>query len=314
MKISLEALQILDAIDRRGSFTAAAKGLFKVPSTISYTVSKLEDDLGVQLFERVGPKATPTQAGRELLREGRNLLRAAQELEVRVRRVASGWESDFAIGLDAMLPAALLQAQILDFYAVADSTRLRVLSESLSGSWEALLDRRVDLIVAAGEGPSGGGYVAEQIGTVRFVFAVAATHPLAGAQLLGATELADHRAIAVADSARRLLPRTVGLLSGRDVLTVPDMHTKLLLQLAGAGYGFLPEPYAQGALLEGRLRQVPVETHKADETFFLAWRPGEEGEALGWWRRALRADGLFERWLQALAETYRFAAAGQSQT
>ncbi|APP77479.1 LysR family transcriptional regulator [Xanthomonas vesicatoria ATCC 35937] len=314
MKISLEALQILDAIDRRGSFTAAAKVLFKVPSTISYTVSKLEDDLGVQLFERVGPKATPTQAGRELLREGRNLLRAAQELEVRVRRVASGWESDFAIGLDAMLPAALLQAQILDFYAVADSTRLRVLSESLSGSWEALLDRRVDLIVAAGEGPSGGGYVAEQIGTVRFVFAVAATHPLAGAQQLGAAELGDHRAIAVADSARRLLPRTVGLLSGRDVLTVPDMHTKLLLQLAGAGYGFLPEPYARGALLEGRLRQVPVETRKADETFYLAWRPGEEGEALGWWRRALRADGLFERWSQALAETYRFAAAGQSQT
>ncbi|NEL81091.1 MAG: LysR family transcriptional regulator, partial [Xanthomonas perforans] len=91
-------------------------------------------------------------------------LRAAQELEVRVRRVASGWESDFAIGLDAILPVALLQAQILDFYTVADSTRLRVVSESLSGSWEALLDRRVDLIVAAGEGPSGGGYVAETIG------------------------------------------------------------------------------------------------------------------------------------------------------
>ncbi|RBK79387.1 LysR family transcriptional regulator, partial [Xanthomonas oryzae pv. oryzae] len=79
MKISLEALQILDAIDRRGSFAAAAKVLFKVPSTISYTVAKLEEDLGVQLFERVGPKATPTQAGRELLREGRHLLRAAQE-------------------------------------------------------------------------------------------------------------------------------------------------------------------------------------------------------------------------------------------
>ncbi|GAE53010.1 LysR family transcriptional regulator [Xanthomonas arboricola pv. pruni MAFF 301420] len=280
MKISLEALQILDAIDRRGSFTAAAKVLFKVPSTISYTVSKLEDDLGVQLFERVGPKATPTQAGRELLREGRQLLRAAQELEVRVRRVASGWESDFAIGLDAILPVALLQAQILDFYTVADSTRLRVVSESLSGSWEALLDRRVDLIVAAGEGPSGGGYVAETIGTLGFVFAVASTHPLASAGLLGAAELAEHRAIAVADSARRLLPRTVGLLSARDVLTVPDMQAKLQLQLAGAGYGFLPEPYARGALQDGRLCALEVETRKPDETFYLAWRPGEEGEAL----------------------------------
>nr|WP_305367449.1 LysR substrate-binding domain-containing protein [Xanthomonas campestris] len=308
----MEALQILDAIDRRGSFAGAAKVLFKVPSTISYTVSKLEEDLGVQLFERVGPKATPTQAGRELLREGRHLLRAAQELEVRVRRVASGWESDFAIGLDAVLPAALLQPQILDFYTVADSTRLRVLSESLSGSWEALLDRRVDLVVAAGEGPSGGGYVAEPIGTLRFVFAMASTYPLADAGLLGAAELAEYRAIAVADSARRLLPRTVGLLSGRDVLTVPDMQTKLLLQLAGAGYGFLPEPYARGALLEGRLREVQVDTRKPDETFYLAWRPGEEGEALSWWRRALRSEGLFERWLQALAATYRSVAAGQS--
>jgi len=57
LKLSLDALQILDAIDRRGSFAAAGKALHKVPSTISYTVAKLEEDLGVQLFDRVGPRA-----------------------------------------------------------------------------------------------------------------------------------------------------------------------------------------------------------------------------------------------------------------
>ncbi|KAB7772417.1 LysR substrate-binding domain-containing protein [Xanthomonas maliensis] len=308
MKLSLDALQILDAIDRRGSFANAAKVLHKVPSTVSYTVARLEQDLGVQLFERAGPKATPTEAGRELLREGRHLLRAAQELELRVRRVASGWEADFAIGLDAVLPPALLQPQLLAFYAVADSTRLRVVSESLSGSWEALLDRRVDVVVAAGEGPSGGGYVAEPIGTLSFVFAVAPEHPLA--QRGGpAAELVGHRAVAVADSARRLLPRTVGLLSGRDVLTVPDMYSKLVLQLAGAGFGFLPEPYARGAVEAGRLQVVPVDSPKPDETFYLAWRPGEEGEALAWWRQALRAPGLFDAWLAQLAATYRSVGA-----
>ncbi|RBG79403.1 LysR family transcriptional regulator, partial [Xanthomonas oryzae pv. oryzae] len=61
-----------------------------------------------------------------------------------------------------------------------------------------------------------------------------------------------------------------------------------------------------------RLREVQVETHKPDETFYLAWRPGEEGEALGWWRRALRSEGLFDSWLHALAATYRSVAAGQS--
>jgi len=303
MKISLEALQILDAIDRRGSFAAAAKVLYKVPSTISYTVAKLEEDLGVQLFERAGPKATPTEAGRELLKEGRHLLRAAQELEVRVRRVASGWESEFGLGLDSLLPADSLADDIAAFYGAADSTRLRLVTESLSGTWEALLDGRADLVVAAGEGPSGGGYVVEPLGTVRFVFAVAPGHPLAGSAVVSAATLVEHRAIAVADSARRLLPRTVGLQSAQDVLSVPDMRAKYRLQLAGLGCGFLPEPCARGALAQGRLVAVAVEEPKPDETFYLAWRTGEEGGALAWWLQRLRAPDVFERWLARLAGT-----------
>ncbi|HBF51327.1 MAG TPA: LysR family transcriptional regulator, partial [Massilia sp.] len=42
MKLSLDALLTVDTIARRGSFAAAAKELFRVPSTISYTVAKLE--------------------------------------------------------------------------------------------------------------------------------------------------------------------------------------------------------------------------------------------------------------------------------
>lgn len=303
MKLSLEALQILDAIDRRGSFAAAAKVLHRVPSTISYTVARLEEDLGVQLFERAGPKATPTQAGRELLKEGRHLLRAAQELEVRVRRVASGWESEFALGLDSVLPLELLEEDIAAFYGIADSTRLRLVAESLSGTWEALLDRRADLVVAAGEGPSGGGYVVEPMGTMRFVFAVAPWHPLAGSAQVSAAEQAEHRAVAVADSARRLLPRTVGLQSAQDVLSVPDMRSKLRLQSAGLGCGFLPEPLIRQALHAGRLVALPVAEPKPDETFYLAWRTGEEGAALGWWRQRLQAAGTFDRWLVQLAGT-----------
>src|SRR5471032_2831008 len=157
LRLSLEALQIVDAIDRRGSFSAAGKQLHKVPSTISYTVAKLEDDLGVQVFQRHGPKVVLTAAGQELLKEGRYLLKAAQDLEHRVRRVASGWETQFAIGLESLLAPSALADDVRDFYKVADRTRLRMTQEVMSGMWEALLDRRVDLLIAAaGEGPSGG--------------------------------------------------------------------------------------------------------------------------------------------------------------
>ncbi|HMY41227.1 MAG TPA: LysR family transcriptional regulator, partial [Marinagarivorans sp.] len=52
--ISLEALRILDAIERKGSFGAAAEAIHKVPSALSYTVAKLEADLGVSIFDRSG--------------------------------------------------------------------------------------------------------------------------------------------------------------------------------------------------------------------------------------------------------------------
>src|SRR3977135_1980257 len=92
MKLSLEALQVLDAIDRKGSFAAAAEDLHRVPSAITYSIRQLEDSLGVTLFDRAGHRAVLTDAGRELLTEGRRLLRAGADLEGRVPPGADGGE------------------------------------------------------------------------------------------------------------------------------------------------------------------------------------------------------------------------------
>ena len=45
MRLTLDALIVLDAIDRKGSFAAAAEELHRVPSAITYTVQKLEQGL-----------------------------------------------------------------------------------------------------------------------------------------------------------------------------------------------------------------------------------------------------------------------------
>lgn len=300
LKLSLDALQIIDAIERRGSFAGAAKEMFRVPSTISYTVGKLEEDLGIQLFERNGPKVELTAAGRELLREGRYLLKAASDLECRVRRVASGWETEFVIGMDSLFSAAGLMDDITEFYACADRTRLRIVQESLSGTWEALIDGRVDLLIgAAGEGPSGGGYAALPLGQIPFVFTVSPAHPLAQLQRpLTKDDLQAYRAVSVADSARRLPVRTVGLLFGQDVLTVSDMKTKYEFQVAGIGFGFLPEPWARAGIEAGLLVEKEVEEARPAETFYLAWRSAAEGEALKWWTERMQKNPSLQRLLK----------------
>jgi len=297
LRLSLDALLIMDAIDRRGSFSAAGKEMHRVPSTISYTVAKLEDDMGVQLFERSGPRVELTRAGRELLKEGRYLLKAAQDLESRVRRVASGWETEIAVGIDSMFTAAVLREDVKAFYEVAQQTRLRVVQEALAGSWEALLDRRVDLIVGApGDGPAGGGYISQAIGSLKWIFCVAPAHPLAKEPgVLGREQLQYHRAVVMADSSRQSAARTVGVLMGQDSLTVPTMQAKFDYQIGGLGFGFLPEQCARAAILAGLLVEKQVEEPKPEETFYLAWRTGETGAALEWWLNRMQAPNLFER-------------------
>lgn len=296
-KISLDGLLILDAIDRLGSFASAGNELHKVPSTISYSVAKLEQDLGVKLYERLGPKAELTKAGVELLIEGRYLLKAAEDLEHRVRRVASGWETELTICMDSIFSPRFLIRDIQEFYKVANKTRLKVIQESLSGTWEALLDGRADVLIgAAGEGPSGGGYNSIAMGAMEFVFAVSPDHPLAKIDRpLGKDDLHPYKAITVTDSVRKMAPRTVGLLFGQDTLAVPDMHTKLDYQIAGLGFGFLPKPFAMNALQQGLLEEKQVKEPRQAEAIYLAWKTGESGQAAKWWIDQMKNPDIFQK-------------------
>src|SRR5476649_2197336 len=134
MRLSLEALQVLDAIDRKGSFASAAEDLHRVPSAITYSVRQLEDGLGVELFDRTGHRAVLTDAGRELLGEGRRLLQAAADLECRVQQVAKGWESELRLAVDTLIGLDAVFALAQEFYEKQSGTRLRIMQEVLGGT------------------------------------------------------------------------------------------------------------------------------------------------------------------------------------
>lgn len=294
MKLTLEALEALDAIDRQGSFAAAAKSLHRVPSAVTYTVRKLEQDLDVAIFDRRGHRAVLTEAGQELLREGRNLLQAAGGLECRVRQVAKGWEAELVIAVNEILPMAPLYALIATYYAEQGQTRLRLTRESLSGCWDALADQRADLVVgASGDPPPGGGYASQPLGQMCFIYAMAPGHPLAAEpEPLSAETRARHRAVVMADSSRRLPARTVGLVSGQDTLTVPCMDAKIAAQIAGLGVGFIPEPLAGPYLATGQLVGRRTEEETPSEPLFLAWHTRRRGRTLAWFRERLPASAL----------------------
>ena len=116
--ITLDALQTLDAIERRHSFAAAAEELHRVPSAVSYTINKLEEDLGVELFDRSRRKAELTAIGRLVLEQGRHILKASQELAAQARQAADGWEVVLRICIESVLRSGAIYALIEDFHRI----------------------------------------------------------------------------------------------------------------------------------------------------------------------------------------------------
>jgi DNA-binding transcriptional LysR family regulator len=287
LKLSIDALVVMDAIARKGSFAAAAESLYRVPSAITYTIRKLEEELGVVLFDRSGYRANLTEAGAELLKEGRYLLEAAQALESRVKRVATGVETDICIAISDLFSNQALYDILNTFYAQAFGTRVKLIREVFGGSWDAIMSGRADISIGApGEAPSGGGFSTSLLGQLEFVFAVAPHHPLANlAEPLSNQTLVQFRAVAAADSSRNIPPRTSGILSGQDVLTVPNMQSKLEAQLKGIGVGYLPIKLAQRYANLGQLVIKSVAEPKHLSPTYLAWsnqRHAKMGKSQQW--------------------------------
>jgi DNA-binding transcriptional LysR family regulator len=296
-----EALSMMDSIARTGSFAAAAREMGKVPSALTYSVRQLEDALDVLLFDRSSRQAQLTAAGTELLVEGRRLLQEMDAVANRVRRVASGWETELSISVDDILSTTTVFELVEAFSGVCvegssgPGTRLRLRTNVLAGTWEALVSGQADLAIGvAGEFTNPGGIELLPLGQMDFVFCVAPHHPLAQVdEPLTPDCLIQQRAVAVADTAQRLTPVTVNLLPGQDVLTVPTMRMKLEALMRGLGCGYLPEPMARPHLDSGRLVAKRAPRSERPVTLYYAWRadrgPHGLGHALQWWLTQLES-------------------------
>lgn len=108
--LNLDQLQTLVAIADLGTFAAAAQALHLAPPTISLHIKELESRMRATLLVRGRRQAELTPAGELLVREGRQLLAASDELIDRVQRHATGREGIVKVGVSAGVSTRLLPA------------------------------------------------------------------------------------------------------------------------------------------------------------------------------------------------------------
>ncbi|ANO35090.1 LysR family transcriptional regulator [Vibrio breoganii] len=289
--ITLDALRVLDAIERKKSFAAAADELFRVPSAISYTVNKLEEDLDLTLFDRSKRKADLTPVGHLIVEQGRLILEATNELTYMAKQSASGWELEIRIAIDSILCFKPIYALIEQFQATNPWIDIKITEEIFGGTWDALTAGRSDLIIGVAGDLRNNNFKAHSIGELEFVFAVAKDHPLC--QLpppLSARTIKQYPSIVVADSSRQLATRSAGLLDGQPRITVGNIIQKIDLQLLGLGVGYLPVHRIQEELNSGELVALTVAKPEVREIdLCVAWQKDNKGKALAWFIEQIQA-------------------------
>lgn len=89
--MELRELRYVIAIEKAGNLSRAAEVLHVSQPALSYAVRRLENELGVQVFDRHSGGVTPTVAGRDVIAAAKRVVREESGL---VGRVAGYCEGD----------------------------------------------------------------------------------------------------------------------------------------------------------------------------------------------------------------------------
>lgn len=254
-KITLDQWHALVAVVDGGGYARGAELLHKTQSTVTYAVQKLESLLGVKVFEVVGRKAQLTPTGEVLYRRAKALLDEAGSLEGAAATLAAGWEPELRLAVDIVFPTWLLLRCFARFADEHPQTRIELYETVISGTEEALTQRRVDLAIAPGV-PQG--FNGDALMRVRFIAAASPNHPLhqLGRQLT-LQDLRKHRHLIVRDTGSQR--RSGSAIGAEQTWTVSNKATSIHAACMGLGFAWFPEDTIRGELDRGELKLLPLQ-------------------------------------------------------
>lgn len=240
----------LNVVEHRG-FHAAAMALHKTQPAVTNAIKKLEEQLNVVLFDRNHYRPVLTKAGEKLYRRAKILLNHWQHVEEFAENLTSEQETDITIAVDVFYPLEQLSSLLKRWLAQFPLTRFHLLSESLGGACERLLEHQADIIIS--ENLISSVPVELIILTNTPMIAVASPdfikeydRMLADVDSLGATMQVILRDSSAADL-------NFGVVAQAHHWSVSDVIRKKEIIVAGLGWGRLPYHLISNELIDGRL-------------------------------------------------------------
>jgi DNA-binding transcriptional LysR family regulator len=257
--VSLDQLRVFIAAADAGSFSAAGRALRRAQSVVSQTISNLEGQIGVTLFDRSHRSPRLTPEGVVLLADARMIAAGVDGLKARAKGMAGGLEPELSVVIDVMFPMVALTQAAKDFARQFPRTPLRLYVEALGGAIQPVLDGRCGFGIVGTLPIIPPSLAVERLSAVVLMMVAAREHPLAAISgVIPKAELARHVQLVLTDRSELSAGREFGVMSP-DTWRFADLGAKHAFLLNGLGWGSMPFLAIREDIASGRLVELSIE-------------------------------------------------------
>lgn len=260
--VSLKQWRLLQAVVDYGSYAKAAEALHISQSTLSYTITKLQDRLGVQLLKIDGRRAILTSVGKSLIARSRYIVKEAIELENFARALAfdqNRSKIEVHLAFDYNFPASLIW-QALKTFAARNSHApdIGLYEVSMLNAEEYIQNNRCDLAISK-EMPRG--CLAEPLLDIEYIPVAHPDHDLIRFNRpVSEDDLLKHTQIVTTNA--NCSPEWIGPTTSPCWKT-NSFNTALAAVLECHGYAWFPHHKVLGLLEAGQIRKVPLKNNSS---------------------------------------------------
>ena len=147
--MTLTELRYIVALAQEGNFSRAAERCSVSQPTLSVAIARLEDDLGVQLFERGKGMVSPTQVGLRVVEQARRTLDEAEKIRQVAKSGRNQLQGELRLGVIHTIGPYLLPQLIHSLKAIAAEMPLQIEENMTAHLAEMLLANELDVVIIA---------------------------------------------------------------------------------------------------------------------------------------------------------------------
>lgn len=135
------------AIAKYGSIKPAAEELHISPPTLSIFLSSLENNIGIRLFDRLGKRFIPTQAGRLYISTAQDMINLRNSYEAELSDLRNGVTGTISFGIQPRRTLYLLASALKEFTELYPDVQVNTCEETSDIAFPLLLKGELDFII-----------------------------------------------------------------------------------------------------------------------------------------------------------------------